>query len=85
MAEAGGRGPGAPRRPDRGDSLDTGPHRLVAARFTVDAVVPFEVVGDELRTGTVVRAAHGGQAAVIHAVDSRARYRAASPPAHAFA
>ena len=52
-----------------GQDVVTGPDGLVAARLSVDATVPFEVVADELGEGTVVRAAEGGQAAVVRTVE----------------
>lgn len=56
-----------------GQDVVTGPEGLVAARLSVDATVPFEVVADELGNGTVVRAAAGGQAMVIRTVEALGR------------
>lgn len=52
-----------------GKDVVTSPEGLVAARVTVDATVPFEVVADELGDGTVVRAADGDQAMVVRTVE----------------
>lgn len=56
-----------------GQDVVTRPDGLVAARVTVDATVPFEVVADELGNGTVVRAADGGQAMVVRTVEALGR------------
>lgn len=56
-----------------GQDVVTRPDGLVAARVTVDATVPFEVVTDELGNGTVVRAADGGQAMVVRTVKALGR------------
>lgn len=56
-----------------GQDVVTGPDGLVAARVTVDATVPFEVVAVELGDGTAVRAADGGQAMVVRTVEALGR------------
>ncbi|WP_035771555.1 hypothetical protein, partial [Arthrobacter sp. Br18] len=56
-----------------GQDVVTGPDGLVAARLAVEATVPFEVVADELGTGTAVRAADGGQAMVVRTVEALGR------------
>jgi hypothetical protein len=56
-----------------GQGVVTGPDGLVAARVTVDATVPFQVVADELGDDTVVRAADGGQAMVVRTVTALGR------------
>ncbi len=56
-----------------GQEVVTGPEGLVAARLSVDATVPFDVVAGELGGGTVVRAAGGGQAAVVRTVEALGR------------
>ncbi|GAB3547656.1 hypothetical protein GCM10027404_10150 [Arthrobacter tumbae] len=56
-----------------GQDVVTGPDGLVAARLSVDATVPFEVVAEELGSGTVVRAADDGQAAVVRTVEALGR------------
>jgi hypothetical protein len=56
-----------------GQEVVTGPEGLVAARLSVDATVPFDVVAGELGGGTVVRAAEGGQAAVVRTVEALGR------------
>lgn len=56
-----------------GQDVITGPEGLVAARLSVDATVPFDVVAGELGGGTVVRAADGGQAAVVRTVEALGR------------
>ena len=56
-----------------GQDVVTGPDGLVAARLSVDATVPFEVVAAELGDGTVVRAAEEGQAAVVRTVEALGR------------
>jgi hypothetical protein len=56
-----------------GQDVVTRPDGLVAARVTVDATVPFEVVADELGNDTVVRAADGGQAMVVRHVETLGR------------
>ncbi|WP_104118997.1 LmeA family phospholipid-binding protein [Arthrobacter sp. B1805] len=52
-----------------GQGVMTTPDGLNAAWLTVDATVPFDVVAQELGTGTVVRAAEDGQATVIRTVE----------------
>lgn len=66
---------GSPLRNVRavGQDVVTGPDGLVAARLTVDATVPFDVVADEIGGGTVVRAAEGGQATVVRSVEALGR------------
>ena len=56
-----------------GQDLVTGPEGLTAARLSVDATVPFDVVANELGNGTVVRAADGGQAMVVRTVEALGR------------
>jgi hypothetical protein len=56
-----------------GRDVVTGPEGLVAARLTVDATVPFDVVADELGDGTTVLAADGGQAMVVRTVEALGR------------
>jgi LmeA-like phospholipid-binding len=56
-----------------GQDVVTGPDGLVAARLTVDATVPFEVVADEIGNGTVVGAADNGQAMVVRTVEALGR------------
>ncbi|MCK6211056.1 DUF2993 domain-containing protein [Georgenia sp. EYE_87] len=56
-----------------GQDVVTRPDGLVAARLSVEATVPFEVVADELGDGTVVRAADGGQAMVVRTVEALGR------------
>ncbi|PTT68006.1 LmeA family phospholipid-binding protein [Arthrobacter sp. HMWF013] len=56
-----------------GQDVVTGPEGLVAARLSVDATVPFDVIAGELGGGTVVRAAEGGQAAVVRTVEALGR------------
>jgi hypothetical protein len=51
----------------------TGPDGLVAARLTVDATVPFDVVADELGDGATVGPADGGQAMVVRDVEALGR------------
>lgn len=52
-----------------GQDVLTGPNGLVAARLTVDATVPFEVVADELGGGAEIRAADAGQVLVVRVVE----------------
>lgn len=52
-----------------GQDVVTRPDGVVAARLSVDATVPFEVVADEIGNGAVVRAADGGQATVVRTVE----------------
>lgn len=56
-----------------GQDVVTGPDGLVAAQLTVDATVPFDVVGEELGDGSEVRAAGGGQVMVIRTVEALGR------------
>ncbi|WP_299169801.1 LmeA family phospholipid-binding protein [uncultured Arthrobacter sp.] len=56
-----------------GQDVVTGPNGMVAARLSVDATVPFEVVAEELGGGAVVRAADDGQAAVVRTVEALGR------------
>lgn len=56
-----------------GQDVVTGPDGLAAAQLTVDATVPFEAVADEIGSGTVVRAADGGQASVVRTVEALGR------------
>jgi hypothetical protein len=56
-----------------GQHVATRPEGLVAARVTVDATVPFEVVADELGGGSEVRAAEGDQATVVRTVEALGR------------
>lgn len=56
-----------------GQDVTTGPDGLLAARLTVDATVPFDVVAGELGDGAVVRAADGGQATVVRTVEALGR------------
>lgn len=56
-----------------GQDVVTGPDGLVAARLSVDATVPFEVIADELGDGTVVRAGDDGQATVVRTVEALGR------------
>ncbi len=56
-----------------GQDVVTGPDGLVAAQLSVDTTVPFEDVANELGGATVVRAADGGQAAVVRTVEAFGR------------
>lgn len=56
-----------------GQDVVTGPAGLVAARLSVDATVPFDVVAGELGGGAEVRAADGGQATVVRTVETLGR------------
>ncbi|MFC3299981.1 DUF2993 domain-containing protein [Arthrobacter agilis] len=56
-----------------GDGVVTGPDDVVAARLTVDATVPFDVVAEEVGDGSEVRAAQDGQAAVVRTVEAFGR------------
>ncbi|WP_240721381.1 LmeA family phospholipid-binding protein [Pseudarthrobacter sp. NamE5] len=56
-----------------GQDVVAGPDGLLAARLTVDATVPFDVVASELGDGAVVRAADGGQATVLRTVEALGR------------
>ena len=56
-----------------GHHVATRPEGLVAARVTVDATVPFEVVAEELGGGSRVQAGEGGQATVVRTVEALGR------------
>jgi hypothetical protein len=56
-----------------GQDVVTSPEGLVAARLSVDATVPFEVIADKLGNGTEVRSADGGQATVVRTVNALGR------------
>ncbi|WP_447925995.1 LmeA family phospholipid-binding protein [Georgenia muralis] len=52
-----------------GRDVVTSDERIVAARLTLEATVPFDVVAAELGEGTTVREADGGQASVVRTVE----------------
>jgi hypothetical protein len=56
-----------------GQDVVTSPDRIVAARVTVEATVPFEVVADEIGDGVEVRAAPGPEATVVRTVEVQDR------------
>ncbi|MHA7208381.1 LmeA family phospholipid-binding protein [Arthrobacter sp. MDT1-65] len=56
-----------------GQDVVTGPDGTVAARLSVDATVPFDVVAGELGGGTEVRPADDGQATVVRTVETLGR------------
>ncbi len=56
-----------------GQDVVTGPDGLVAARLSVDATVPFDVVAAELGGVTEVRPADDGQATVVRTVETLGR------------
>ena len=56
-----------------GQDVVANPDGLVAARVTVDATVPFEVIADEVGNGTTVRAGDDGQAMVVRTVEALGR------------
>ncbi|CAA9402999.1 MAG: hypothetical protein AVDCRST_MAG32-3082 [uncultured Nocardioides sp.] len=56
-----------------GQDVVTSPDAIVAARMSVEATVPFEVVMDEIGDGVVVSAAPDGQATVVRSVEVQGR------------
>ncbi|RPF28343.1 DUF2993 family protein [Georgenia muralis] len=52
-----------------GRDVVTSDEQIVAARLTLEATVPFDVVAAELGEGTTLREADGGQASVVRTVE----------------